>query len=1121
MKSYRLLIARMGFVFAVSGLMCAQGLLASCSDGDPTRQEALPDGLEEAAPEVLFLGDDPSGSPEVVEEDLAGLGDDVPGQALSGDEGCQSDEECQSGLCLDGPAGGECAKLCGMEGCPEGFACRGLAVSGPDPVSICLPDEIPFCRPCAGDGDCVRYPLDEESFCRSNGPAGAFCTTSCSEDRPCPEGHQCGPEGYCVLQGACDCTALASNIGYSTDCQVTNEVGVCGGERWCSANGLTECDASTPQKEACNLLDDDCDGAVDEGIAFLPCQKANSNGVCDGTTACEAGQTVCKAMEPKAESCNGSDDDCDGEIDEAGAAGCEVGFEDLDGDGFGGLKSVCTCKPQPGYVTNSLDCNDQDATMLPGGIEVCDGKDNDCNSVIDDLCDMDGDGYCGKPPVVFGPGYVCAHAELDCDDYDGAIHPGAEEACDAIDNDCDLVQDEGCDLDGDGYCGKPALVSGLALVCKYPSLDCNDGDAEVHPDATESCNFVDDDCDGKKDESCDLDKDGFCAGTVPAQVKGCKGLSGPAALLCAKQFQDQICPQGFADCDDDNAMVYPGAAEVCDDDDNDCDLLVDEGLDQDSDGWCSVAADIGKSCLACPEGLKDCNDKQAAVHPGADDEPDASALDANCDGIDGDAASCVFVDASSGNDYWDGTPKQPKATIGSALAEAVSKPWRNCILLSKAPVTVNGFVLPAGISLWGGYDAKAGWSVPNATSRTSFAGSSTAILIENNQKAMSVGRLTIKAADGGDGKGTSGSGGDSIGILVRNSTNLLLSALEVQAGKGGMGVAGLAGAKGLNGKQGDSGPGWCEPNCLVGGAKCDPIASGAKGAGKLTCGGAGGRNQAWVAGGADWDMYIAQQYGYTVGNHWGWGYPSCCFMKMGPKAGGAPGQKGPEEAGDGLNGQAGVAGAPGTAGSGGQGLPMMGSKGVVAPVGDDGGAGTDGCGGGGGGWGDNWDSFLNCEQWGGGGGGGGSGGTAGTGGFGGKGGGNSIAVMSYKSKVKVENSALKSYTGGAGGAGGTGGIGGAGGMGGAGGEGNKSGNGGDGGDGGAGGVGAGGGGGAGGSSISMAFSCGSAPVLSQVKLVPGTGGSGGKAGKSGSGSTSPSSLGKSGQAFDQVCLQTL
>ena len=95
-------------------------------------------------------------------------------------------------------------------------------------------------------------------------------------------------------------------------------------------------------------------------------------------------------------------------------------------------------------------------------------------------CDLDGDGY---------DGLDCEGD--DCDDDDPAVHPGAEEVCDQVDNDCDGDVDDGFDADGDGY-----------LSCED---DCDDGDDTVHPGAEEICDGVDNDCDGDlaEDESDD------------------------------------------------------------------------------------------------------------------------------------------------------------------------------------------------------------------------------------------------------------------------------------------------------------------------------------------------------------------------------------------------------------------------------------------------------------------------------------------------------------------------------------------------------------------------------------------------------------------------------------------
>lgn len=107
---------------------------------------------------------------------------------------------------------------------------------------------------------------------------------------------------------------------------------------------------------------------------------------------------------------------------------------DLDGDGY----------------LASEDCNDIDPLSHPDALERCDGQDNDCNGVVDEGLDIDidQDGFSG-----------CASmpAETDCDDGTTADNPAAQEICDGKDNNCDGVVDEGFDLDADGSstCGTP------------------------------------------------------------------------------------------------------------------------------------------------------------------------------------------------------------------------------------------------------------------------------------------------------------------------------------------------------------------------------------------------------------------------------------------------------------------------------------------------------------------------------------------------------------------------------------------------------------------------------------------------------------------------------------------
>ncbi|MBI4169707.1 MAG: putative metal-binding motif-containing protein [Acidobacteria bacterium] len=184
-----------------------------------------------------------------------------------------------------------------------------------------------------------------------------------------------------------------------------------------------------------------------------------------------------------------------------------------------------------GYPSTN-DCDDANPAIHPGATEVCNAADDDCDTLVDEGFDRDGDGFttCGG----------------DCNDANPAIRPGAVEVCNNIDDDCDGVIDEGFDRDGDGFapCGG----------------DCDDANPAVHPAAAEACNSIDDDCDTLTDEGFDADGDGFTT---------CQG-----------------------DCDDTSSAVHPGAAEVCNGVDDDCDTEIDEGFNVDTDG----------------DGLRDCLD---------------------------------------------------------------------------------------------------------------------------------------------------------------------------------------------------------------------------------------------------------------------------------------------------------------------------------------------------------------------------------------------------------------------------------------------------------------------------------------------------------------------------------
>jgi len=193
-------------------------------------------------------------------------------------------------------------------------------------------------------------------------------------------------------------------------------------------------------------------------------------------------------------------------------AAVDTALEDRDGDGVGADE----------------DCDDGDPTVHPGAREVCDGADQDCDAWVDEglpvfrwYTDEDGDGYAGTPAgEACGPPVAGAEAaSTDCDDGDAGVNPSAAEVCNGVDDDCDGQTDVADDSwdpssggswypdgDGDGYgAGAPVVGCEKAPGQAASGDDCDDDDAAVYPGAPESCNYLDDDCDGV------MDPEGTCA----------------------------------------------------------------------------------------------------------------------------------------------------------------------------------------------------------------------------------------------------------------------------------------------------------------------------------------------------------------------------------------------------------------------------------------------------------------------------------------------------------------------------------------------------------------------------------------------------------------------------------
>jgi hypothetical protein len=231
-----------------------------------------------------------------------------------------------------------------------------------------------------------------------------------------------------------------------------------------------------------------------------------------------------------------------------------------------------------------------------------------------------------------GDGYTCLGG-VDCDDGDSDVHPGAADAADdGVDQDCNGVDTITCyeDIDGDGYgstvevfetedgdCFDDLGMSGL-------DWDCDDGDGDIYPEATEHCDEIDWDCDDDLLEDFDdLDGDG-----VPD---------------CIDPDADGDDDPAVTDCDDLDPDRYTGATEACDAIDSDCDSdLVDDfgDLDGDGDPDCTDLDVDGDGYEGAAGDGSDCDDADDEIHPDNVDPPD-DGVDQDCNGVD--SVTC----------YWD------------------------------------------------------------------------------------------------------------------------------------------------------------------------------------------------------------------------------------------------------------------------------------------------------------------------------------------------------------------------------------------------------------------------------------------------------------------------------------
>jgi hypothetical protein len=270
-------------------------------------------------------------------------------------------------------------------------------------------------------------------------------------------------------------------------------------------------------------------------------------------------------------------------------------YLDSDRDGYGdpgNATEVEYAEPPVGYVDNDADCDDANAAVNPEVEEVCDEVDNNCNGEIDEgvvniyYADRDGDGHGNAGIATQACSAPADHVQnnTDCDDTNAAINPDAEEVCDQVDNNCSGETDEGgvCDprtyyrdADADAY-GDPdhsIEVTNPSPPAGYveDNTDCDDTNAAINPNAEEVCDQVDNNCSGEIDEG------GVCDPRTYYRDADADAYGDPGNSI---EVTDPSPPAGYVedntDCDDTNAAVHPGAEEIEDGVDNNCNGEIDE-----------------------------------------------------------------------------------------------------------------------------------------------------------------------------------------------------------------------------------------------------------------------------------------------------------------------------------------------------------------------------------------------------------------------------------------------------------------------------------------------------------------------------------------------------------------
>ncbi len=396
-------------------------------------------------------------------------------------EPCEDGDECRSGYCLQFEDQNVCSQLCRGGDCPDGWSCKSVVNAGADVVFICVPDRDVLCEACQNNTDCGQL----GDMCVTS-PDGPVCGRDCSVTGNCPEGYVCadavdpaGNEGQQCVPESGRCSCRPDQLGETRPCARQNAFGACNGVQTCGDMGWTECSAQEPAEEDCDGLDNDCDGQLDEGLMERPCEGTpNQFGACPGVGRCMGAMGwVCDAPTASAEVCDGADNDCNGAIDDGLCFDGDPCTNDICVPGGG-----CEYPPSAGACDDGNACTRQDHCVngeCVGEAVECD----DGNACTGDRCDpiagcqhpnLDGapcdlgnactQDTCQAGQCVVGPPVQCPQNNpcllMRCDPVQGCVgEPQTGNRCDDGD-DCTL--DDECSngqcIGGGPYCaGRPCV----------------------------------------------------------------------------------------------------------------------------------------------------------------------------------------------------------------------------------------------------------------------------------------------------------------------------------------------------------------------------------------------------------------------------------------------------------------------------------------------------------------------------------------------------------------------------------------------------------------------------------------------------------------------------------------